>query len=188
MYELLILGTLISRDMSGYKLAQVLESALVPRRKISNGVIYPILKKLATTGDIVFVPAKIDSRGKRLAQITAQGREHLHEMLVTPVALDAKRESLYRFKFRGMANESPAVQGQILNEYKAAILSDLEIYQQVYLHLQKNLATSPTERANALTWGIRTLELQIAGSETKVKWTNQQLTTLASTDINGGIQ
>jgi len=186
MYELLILGTLESRDMSGYKLGQVLETTLVPRRKISNGVMYPILKKLAAAGDIIFVSAKADARGKRLAQITAQGREHLHQMLMTPVAVDAKRESLYHFKFKGMANESLAVQLQILNEYKAAVLTDLEIYQRVYLHLQEKLEKAPTSRINALKWGIRSLELQIAGSETKVKWTNRQLSDLGSTEANGG--
>mgnify|MGYP003365669824 CR=1 FL=1 len=186
MYELLILGTLSSRDMSGYKLGQVLESALVPRRKISNSVMYPLLNRLADAGDIIFMPAETDSRGKRLARITEQGRQHLHEMLLAPVAMDAKRESIYLFKFKGMADEQPAVQQQILNEYKAAVLSDLETYQQVYLHLQNKLKTAPTARVNALQWGIRRLELQIAESETKITWTNQQLARLASTDIDGG--
>ncbi|WP_261809674.1 PadR family transcriptional regulator [Levilactobacillus humaensis] len=188
MYELLILGTLMSQDMSGYKLGQVLESVLVPRRKISNGVMYPILNKLAEAGDIIFVPAKADSRGKRLAQITTQGRQHLHEMLVSPVAIDAKRESLYRFKFKGMAGEPLAVQLQILNEYKAAILTDLEVYQRVYLHLKEKLEHASPDRVSGLAWGIRTLELQIAESETKVKWTNQQLSSLGTAEANGGNQ
>jgi len=188
MYELLILGALMSRDMSGYKLGRVLESILVPRRKISNGVMYPILNKLAAADDIVFVPAKADSRGKRLAQITPQGRAHLHEMLVAPVAMDAKRESIYRFKFKGMGNESLAVQLQILNEYKAAVITDLEVYQRIYLHLQKKLETAAPDRVSGLEWGIRTLELQIAEGETKVKWTNQQLANLGPAEVNGGNQ
>lgn len=183
MYELLILGSLSSRDMSGYKLAQVLESALVPRRKISNGVMYPLLNKLAAAGDIVFVSDATNARGKKLAQLTDQGRRHLHEMLLEPVAMDAKRESLYRFKFKGMAAEPVAVQAQILNAYKDAVLTDLQVYQRVYLHLQGNLESATQERVAALTWSVRTLELQIAESETKVKWINQQLSLL----MDGGM-
>lgn len=38
--------------MSGYKLRIILENAMVPRRKISNGVLYPLLDKLESKGCI----------------------------------------------------------------------------------------------------------------------------------------
>ena len=186
MYELLVLGSLLSRDMSGYKLCQVLGNALVPRRKISNGVMYPLLNKLAAAGDITFVTDTTNARGKKGAHLTATGRAHLHDMLVTPVTTDAKRESLYRFKFKGMATEPVAVQSQILNEYKEALLTDLQIYQQVYLHLKEKLATASMDRRASLDWSIRTLELQIAESETKIKWSNRQLQDLRLTGAHGG--
>jgi len=44
MYELLILGSLVQRDMSGYKLRCILQNSMIPRRPISNSVIYPVLK------------------------------------------------------------------------------------------------------------------------------------------------
>ncbi|MFZ2942377.1 MAG: PadR family transcriptional regulator, partial [Latilactobacillus curvatus] len=54
MYELLMLSALMSRNMSGYKLRIILENAMVPRRKISNGVLYPLLDKLESKGCIGF--------------------------------------------------------------------------------------------------------------------------------------
>ncbi|MFC6275318.1 PadR family transcriptional regulator [Levilactobacillus tangyuanensis] len=188
MYELLILGSLSTRDMSGYKLRQVLENALVPRRKVSNGVMYPQLKKLAAAGDIVFLNTEVDARGKRLAHITPQGRQHLQELLAMPVAMDAKRESVYRFKFKVMADASLAVQAQIINEYKAAVLEDLASYQQVTLHLQRKLDGEADEAAETIEWSIRTLDLQITTSEAKVKWSNQQLASIEAAGMNGGKQ
>lgn len=64
MYELLILGMLTSRDMSGYKLRGILESSLVPRREISNGVMYPLLQKLAAHGYIEFKVIEKNHRNK----------------------------------------------------------------------------------------------------------------------------
>ncbi|MFT8581021.1 MAG: PadR family transcriptional regulator [Schleiferilactobacillus perolens] len=73
MYELLILGTLMSRNMTGYKLRQVVESSLVPRREISNGVMYPLLAKLEDHGYIEFLADETDPRNKKVAQITPAG-------------------------------------------------------------------------------------------------------------------
>ena len=61
MYELSILGALMSRDMSGYKLRQVLGSNLVPRREISNGVMYPVLQQLQHKGYITMSLARKQS-------------------------------------------------------------------------------------------------------------------------------
>ncbi|WP_047999434.1 PadR family transcriptional regulator [Lactiplantibacillus herbarum] len=186
MYELLVLGALVSRDMSGYKLGLVLENSLVPRRKISNGVMYPLLNKLAEAGDISFVTDETNPRGKRFAHLTAAGYDHLHEMLLTPVAADAKRESLYRFKFKGMAKESVEVQSQILNAYKNAVLTDLQVYQQVYVHLEEKQAAA-VEPQPALVWSMRTLSLQIAESETRIKWSIQQLEEINQNGTVGGM-
>lgn len=65
MYELLILIMLTSRDMSGYKLRQILGSTLVPRREISNGVMYPMLNKMAAAGHITLHREDDDPRAKK---------------------------------------------------------------------------------------------------------------------------
>ncbi|AVK62965.1 transcriptional regulator [Lactobacillus sp. CBA3606] len=186
MYDLLVLGALLDHDRSGYKLGKVLENSLVPRRKISNGVMYPLLNKLAAAGDIVFVAATESSRGKRLAHLTATGKAHLHTMLLAPVPMDAKRESIYRFKFKGMAQETPMVQGQILNDYKNAVLTDLQSYQRIYVHLERKSAVGGSNQVS-VDWGLRTLSLQIAESEAKIKWSNQQLEKVQQVIAHGGM-
>lgn len=172
MYELLILGVLTSRDMSGYKLRCVLESALVPRRPVSNGVMYPVLKKLAEQGFIVFVDQPNDPRGKRLAHITDAGMDRVQELMRQPVAEDGKRESIYRFKFRGMSAVDAATQERILADYEASNQTDRNVYQEVWEHLQDKLHQSDA-RHDALTWGCRSLELGIAICDAKQAWIDQ---------------
>ncbi|MFD1125369.1 PadR family transcriptional regulator [Lentilactobacillus raoultii] len=169
MYELLILGVLTSQDMSGYKLRTILESSLVPRREISNGVMYPLLKKLADQGFIVFLKAPDTARNKKFAHLTAAGFTRFQQLMAASVTRDAKRESIFRFKFRGMAGIDFDTQEQILTDYEAAEQSDLNSYQEVYRHLQTKLTQSTTNRDD-LRWAIRSLDLSLSICHAKLNW------------------
>ena len=50
MYDLLLLGSLITSDKTGYKLQKIVGSALQPMRKVSSGVLYPSLERLEKEG------------------------------------------------------------------------------------------------------------------------------------------
>lgn len=165
MYELLILGMLGTRDMSGYKLGRVLESSLVPRREISNGVMYPLLNRLTAQGYIEVNEKQTDPRKKKMMHITQKGIERFKELMSSPVPMDAKRESIYRFKFHGMGGVDEATQQQILEEYENANQTDLNIYRSVREHLEHKLQ-EPESNHDSLQWGVRSLELSIAICET----------------------
>ena len=64
MYELYILGQLLFTDRSAYKLRFVLENVLGINRKVSFGVLYPLLEKMETTGVIVMTN-DLDLHGKK---------------------------------------------------------------------------------------------------------------------------
>lgn len=170
MYELLILGVLTSRDMSGYKLRVILESSLVPRREISNGVMYPLLRKLADKGFINFIEDDDNPRNKKVAHITAAGITRFRQLMNRQVARDAKREAIFRFKFRGMAGVDQATQEQILADYQAAEQDDLGVYREVRRHLQEKYDDDPTVNRPYIIWAIRSLELSIAICQAKLKW------------------
>jgi DNA-binding PadR family transcriptional regulator len=171
MYELLILGTLMSRNMTGYKLRQVVESSLVPRREISNGVMYPLLAKLEDHGYIEFLADETDPRNKKVAQITSAGKERFLALMAEPIAPDAKRESMFRFKFRGMPAVDLAHQNAILNDYETQTRADLKTYEGVLTHLQ-NVLKEPSTNKPYVQWTIRNLELSIALCHTKLDWIN----------------
>ncbi|MEE6716960.1 PadR family transcriptional regulator [Schleiferilactobacillus harbinensis] len=169
MYDLLILGTLMSRNMCGYKLRQVVESSLIPRREISNGVMYPLLAKLEDHGYIEFHTDEQDPRHTKVAQITAAGRARFLALMAAPIAPDAKREPMFRFKFRGMPAVDKAHQEAILDDYEAQIKADLATYEGVRTHLQEVLQAPDTNKPY-VDWTIRNLDLSIALCHTKLAW------------------
>lgn len=95
MLELAILGLLTESPMHGYELRKRLSSTLGAFRALSYGSLYPTLRKLRDAGWISEeepqLPVEgLSRRGKRVYQLTAEGKEHFGELLaeVGPQAFD----------------------------------------------------------------------------------------------------
>lgn len=108
MLELAVLGLLSESPLHGYELRKRLSTLLGAFRAFSYGSLYPTLRKLSeagwiteeapgelsgsvTAGGIASVSAgAISRRGKRVYQLTAEGKEHFSELLgrVGPDAYD----------------------------------------------------------------------------------------------------
>ena len=95
MLEIAVLGLLNESPMHGYELRKRLSSLLGTFRAFSYGSLYPTLRRLADAGWISEEEAPSASgarsrRGKRVYQLTAEGKEHLAELLaeVGPDAFD----------------------------------------------------------------------------------------------------
>jgi DNA-binding PadR family transcriptional regulator len=99
MLEIAVLGLLNESPMHGYELRKRLSSLLGTFRAFSYGSLYPTLRRLSEAGWISEEPA-LDAaagakstrsrRGKRVYRLTAEGKEHLAELLsdVGPDAFD----------------------------------------------------------------------------------------------------
>jgi len=93
--EIAVLGLLNESPMHGYELRKRLASLLGTFRAFSYGSLYPTLRRLSEAGWIS-EEAPLDAtsarsrRGKRVYQLTADGKEHLAELLgeVGPDAFD----------------------------------------------------------------------------------------------------
>lgn len=97
MLEIAVLGLLNESPMHGYELRKRLSGLLGAFRAFSYGSLYPTLRRLSEAGWITeesplqAPPAAARSRrGKRVYQLTADGKEHLAELLadVGPDAFD----------------------------------------------------------------------------------------------------
>jgi DNA-binding PadR family transcriptional regulator len=97
MLEIAVLGLLNESPMHGYELRKRLAGLLGTFRAFSYGSLYPTLRRLAEAGWISeespldAPPAAVRSRrGKRVYKLTADGKEHLAELLadVGPDAFD----------------------------------------------------------------------------------------------------
>lgn len=98
MLEIAVLGLLNDSPMHGYELRKQLSSLLGTFRAFSYGSLYPTLRRLSEAGWISeeepivaasAVPAR-SRRGKRVYRLTAEGKEHLADLLaeVGPDAFD----------------------------------------------------------------------------------------------------
>ena len=88
MLEIAVLGLLSESPMHGYELRKRLATTLGTFRAFSYGSLYPSLRRLAEAGWIS-EEAPLDAsgaavrsrRGKRVYQLTAEGKERLAELL-----------------------------------------------------------------------------------------------------------
>src|SRR5579884_3912787 len=94
--DIAVLGLLNESPMHGYELRKRLSATLGTLRAFSYGSLYPTLRRLSEAGWIteeapIDQPgAKRSRRAKRVYQLTADGKEHLAELLadVGPDAFD----------------------------------------------------------------------------------------------------
>lgn len=176
-YQLLILGSLAARDMSGYKLRVILENMEIPRHKVTNSAIYPVLKELEQLGDITLTVQNTGPREEKMAHLLPQGLAHLQALLQEPVPRNTKTEAIYRCKIRALPAVAPAVQQQILTDYRDFVQSDLEHYRSGQAHIRQEQSGSALN--TYLNWGISNLVLNEQLSQTKLAWIDAQLKELA---------
>jgi DNA-binding PadR family transcriptional regulator len=97
MLEIAVLGLLNESPMHGYELRKRLASLLGAFRAFSYGSLYPTLRRLSEAGWIseeapieAPSPTSRSRRGKRVYKLTAEGKEHLADLLaeVGPDAFD----------------------------------------------------------------------------------------------------
>ncbi len=119
MLELAVLGLLHESPLHGYELRQRLKATLGTFRAFSYGSLYPTLRRLSDAGWIseeapVEAPATMRSRrGKRVYQLTADGKEHL-AVLLEQVGPDAFDNDGFGARLAFFAQTSAAVRLQIL--------------------------------------------------------------------------
>lgn len=101
MNELFILGELMEAPQNGYHLRSSLQVSLGRNRKISFGVLYPLLDKLASQGLIELTTIK-DGRTQKVATITEAGKKRFFELMREDVPAGAKSRDIYLIKLDAM--------------------------------------------------------------------------------------
>ena len=123
MLELAVLGLLQESPLHGYELRQQLKATLGSFRAFSYGSLYPTLRRMkdagwiaADDGDASVVagaPALTGKRGKVVYKLTADGKEHLTELLAEAGPSSWEDETFgVHFAFFGQTD--PAVRVRIL--------------------------------------------------------------------------
>lgn len=115
--ELFILGELMEEPQSGYDLRNGLQIFLGRHRKISYGVLYPLLEKLENEGFLEMANLETNGKAKKIASITKEGEEHFFELMKMPVPDGAHSADLYLIKLNVMQHLSFNEQMQLLDQF-----------------------------------------------------------------------
>lgn len=173
MYDLLLLGSLISGDKTGYKLQKIVGSALQPMRRVSSGVLYPSLERLEKEGLVTSTICE-EGRKTKLWHITAQGVERFIELMKEKIPSDAKRNDMIHFKLRSLDSVDLTEQLRILTEFQTFIEKDLAFYQKAQEDMTEFQARFP-ENAERFRILVEAYELDIQLAKTKLSWIKKQL-------------
>lgn len=119
MLEIAVLGLLNESPMHGYEIRKRLATLLGTFRAFSYGSLYPTLRRLSEAGWIseaapLEAPAGARSRrGKRVYQLTAEGKEHLANLLAD-VGPDAFEDEGFGARLAFFAQTRSEIRLQIL--------------------------------------------------------------------------
>lgn len=100
MYELFVLGELMTGEKHGYVLQDILKTTGGPIRQISSGTLYPLLSRLVEDG-LINLRIEEESDGGRVRKIyelTDAGRERFHRLMEQPLEYNAETERHFHFK------------------------------------------------------------------------------------------
>lgn len=118
MNELFILGELMEGPQSGYDLHNALQASLGRHRKISYGVIYPLLEKLEAKSFLEIVTIeRSDGKNKKIATITETGKKRFFELMKMPVPDGAHNDDIYLIKLDVMQHLALEEQIQLLEQF-----------------------------------------------------------------------
>ncbi|GAA0843302.1 PadR family transcriptional regulator [Paenibacillus glucanolyticus] len=100
MYELFVLGELVTGDKHGYMLQEILKNAGGPYRQISSGTLYPLLSRMVDNG---WIHLKLDETGggkrpRKIYQITDAGQQKFLELMEKPLEFNMDTEHHFHFK------------------------------------------------------------------------------------------
>ena len=178
MLEFAVLGLLNESPMHGYEIRKRLATLLGTFRAFSYGSLYPTLRRLSEAGWISeesseSAPAGARSRrGKRVYRLTAEGKEHLADLL-EQVGPDAFDEEGFGARLAFFAQTDAEVRMKILEGRRSR------------LEERREKVTSALSRTREAL-DRYTLELQQHGLESverEVRWLNELIATERSSVV-----
>ncbi|MDD3224955.1 MAG: PadR family transcriptional regulator [Clostridium sp.] len=163
MNELSILGELMEEPQSGYDLSSAMQSSLGPHRKISYGVIYPLLQKLEKEGLAKTTNANSDGKIKKITTITEKGKERFLKLMKMPVPNSAHNADIYLIKL-------DAMQHLTLDE-QMKLLDDFYKEQKYIIEDTKNLLKILAKKKSKDHWyASKKLKLRLEQASTALEW------------------
>lgn len=119
MYELFVLGELMTGTKHGYVLLDILKNSAGRIRPISSGTLYPLLSRLVESG-LITLHEEEESAGGRVRKIygiTEAGRSRFRELMEKPLDINADTEHLFHYKMVYFRYVEKQVRLACMNQY-----------------------------------------------------------------------
>jgi DNA-binding PadR family transcriptional regulator len=164
--ELFILGELMEEPQSGYELRNGLQIYLSRHRKISYGVIYPLLEKLEKEGFLEITTAEANGKNKKIATITAKGKERFFELMKMPAPNGAHNADIYSIKLDVMQHLAFDEQIQLLDEF-------YQEQKEIIQDAQEALKKLAQETSKDHWYASKKFELLLKQANVAMEWVEQ---------------
>jgi len=166
-YDLFILGQLMDHSMTGYALRKAFSSVVGNEMTISFGSLYPLLDKLAKSGEITLTFEETDNkRPQKVATITKIGQDRFMELALEEVPVNKQTQLTFQMKLNFLHLLNQTQQVKVLKDFQASTLDHLKKLEELRLFLKNNHHMIQADIDDALLLK----ELQIARTKTQYDW------------------
>jgi DNA-binding PadR family transcriptional regulator len=173
-----ILGFLMDQPMHGYELKRALSPALPPERRVNDGLLYPLLKRMEADG---LISGRVERRDgapdRRVFHPTAAGRRAFAEWLESSV--EEHDEVAYDFMLGHPFLTKCLFFGELLPDHVANKVADQLETSEAKLADFRRIRKGMVERG-VDPYRISVLDLGIAQQREKVRWLRQMGSELES--------
>lgn len=163
MNELFVLGELMEEPQSGYDLRSALQAALGHHRKVSYGVIYPLLEKLEKEGFVEVTNVEKNSKNKKITTITEKGKERFFELMKMSVPDGAHNADIYLIKLDVMQHLTLEEQIQLLDQFHQEQKDIIKNTQDILKELEK-------ENSKDHWYASKKFELRLQQANIAIQW------------------
>jgi DNA-binding PadR family transcriptional regulator len=179
LYELFILGRLMTQPFHGYLLRYMLGMAIGPTRQISWGVLYPLIRRLeeggliiaSTDGEAAAAEGEGGERQRRLYRLTDAGRARFYELVMEPGEFNADYEDAFAIKLSFFAHLSREQRLEILRHYRGYLL----MMQKHVLTTRQRVATILAIREVERPHYLRMLDHKLLLLAADLAWVDEQI-------------
>ncbi|CAG7654713.1 PadR family transcriptional regulator [Paenibacillus allorhizosphaerae] len=173
MYELFVLGELMTGEKHGYMLQEILKNAAGPGRQISSGTLYPLLSRLVDSGQI-HLRHEEESEGGRLRKVyalTEAGRVRFHELMEEPLESNTDTERLINFKMVYFQYVTKDVRLACLKQY----LNHLQTIRKYVKNFETQLISHKPEPAKQRNQLLRVFDHRLRVGEADIEWVTEEI-------------
>ena len=173
-----ILGFLVDQPMHGYALKRKLSPALPRERRVNDGVLYPLLRRMEEDG---LVRKRVErgqsGRDRNVFHATAQGRREFERWLRS--SDDESDEATYDFlvghPFLTKSLFFARLDATEIEEKLVAQLADSTSKLQTFEEIRKGMVARDVD-----PYRIAVLDLGIAQQKERVRWLKRMITSRAA--------